>query len=231
VRILSVDFDGAIGAPGGASPSDPLPQVAFAGRSNVGKSSLINRLLGRTRTQMARVSGRPGKTREINFYRVRGRLEQDGETSDVVFHLVDLPGYGYAKVPDEVRETWGLTIDRFLGESDRLRGVVQLVDARREPTADDRRMMEFLAALGTPVLVVATKMDKVKKSARGESIARVVRSLAVDAEQVLAFSSVSGDGRADLLASLALLIEDAPEPARQPVPVESADDPLEEERS
>lgn len=229
MRILSVEFDGAIGAPGGPPPADPLPQVAFAGRSNVGKSSLINRLLGRTRTQMARVSGRPGKTREINFYRVRGRLDEDG-ADDVVFHLVDLPGYGYARVPVEVRERWGRTIDRYLGESDRLRGVVQLVDARHEPTDDDRTMIEFLAARGTPVLVVATKIDKLNRGARAASLARVRRTLGVDADQVLAFSSVSGEGREELLASLAELVRDAPARAAAPVPDGPAADPREEER-
>ncbi len=229
MKILSVDFDGAIGAPGGPPPDESLPQVAFAGRSNVGKSSLINRVLGRTRTQMARVSGRPGKTREINFYRVRGRLDRAGQ-SDVAFHLVDLPGYGYAKVPDELRERWGRTIERYLGESDRLRGVVQLVDARHEPTADDRAMTEFLAALGHPVLVVATKIDKLKRGAWAASLARVRRTLGVDADQVLAFSSVSGEGRDDLLASLAELVRDAPDHTVAAVPNPRSGVPHEEER-
>ena len=215
MRILSVEFDGAIGAPGGAPPADPLPQVAFAGRSNVGKSSLINRILGRTRTQMARVSARPGKTREVNFYRVRARPEAPAEAgtasaetggADLVFHLVDLPGYGFARVPDEVREAWGRTIDHYLAESGRLRGVVQLVDARHGPKPDDRRMMEFLAAAGLPVLVAATKMDKLRPAARAASVARVVRELEVDEEQILPFSSQTGEGREELLAALEQLI-------------------------
>ena len=209
MRILSVEFAGAIGAPGGPPPAEPLPQIAFAGRSNVGKSSLINRVLGRTRTQMARVSARPGKTREINFYRVRARAETDAEgAEDFAFHLVDLPGYGYARVPDEVRAAWGETIDHYLAQSPHLRGVVQLVDARHEPTRDDRRMMEFLGATGSPVLVVATKMDKLSRSRRAEHLERVVRTLGADEDQVLGFSSLSGEGREDLLESLhALLAE------------------------
>jgi GTP-binding protein len=205
MRILSVEFDGAIGAPGGPQPPDPLPQVAFAGRSNVGKSSLINRLLGRTRTQMARVSGRPGKTREINFYRVRARPDDEG-AEDLVFHLVDLPGYGFARVPEAVREAWGETIDRYLADSDRIRGVVQLVDARHAPKPDDRRMVEFLASTGVPVLVVATKVDKLRPAARPASVAEAVRALGVDEEQVLAFSAHTGEGREELLAALEDLI-------------------------
>ena len=214
MRILSVEFDGAIGAPGGAPPADPLPQVAFAGRSNVGKSSLINRILGRTRTQMARVSARPGKTREVNFYRVRARPEEPtvaGGASaeaagDLLFHLVDLPGYGFARAPEEVREAWGRTIDHYLAGSGRLRGVVQLVDARHGPKPDDRRMMEFLAATGLPVLVAATKTDKLRPGARAASVAQVVRALDVDEEQVLPFSSRTGEGREELLAALEQLI-------------------------
>ncbi|MEN8374514.1 MAG: ribosome biogenesis GTP-binding protein YihA/YsxC [Gemmatimonadota bacterium] len=206
MRILSVEFDGAIAATGGAAPSEPLSQVAFAGRSNVGKSSLINRLLGRTRTQMARVSARPGKTREINFYRVRALDDEpDGERA-IAFHLVDLPGFGYAKVPDAVREAWGEAIDRYLGGSRLLRGVIQLVDARRPPTADDRRMTEFLGAIGVPVLVVATKMDKIPRASRKDAEQAAARVLGVDEEQVLGFSSVTGEGREELLATLAHLL-------------------------
>ena len=207
MRILSVDFAGAIGAPGGPAPAEALPEIAFAGRSNVGKSSLINRLLGRTRTQMARVSARPGKTREINFYRVRARLDDQGEDGEVAFHLVDLPGYGFARVPESVRESWGRMIDRYLGESGRLRGVVHLVDARHGPKPDDRRLIDFLAATGIPVLVVATKVDKVRRSERDRNLARVVGILGVDGEQVLPFSAHSGEGRDELLAALDHLID------------------------
>jgi GTP-binding protein len=108
VKIRDVEFVGAVAQPGGAPPSH-LPQVAFAGRSNVGKSSLINRLLGRTRTAVARVSARPGKTQEINFYRVRASVS--GRNAE--FLLVDLPGYGYAKVPLEVRGRWRPLIESF----------------------------------------------------------------------------------------------------------------------
>lgn len=207
MRILSVDFAGAIGAPGGAAPAEALPQIAFAGRSNVGKSSLINRMLGRTRTQMARVSARPGKTREINFYRVRGRLDDQSEGGEVAFHLVDLPGYGFARVPESVRASWGEMIDRYLAESGRLRGVVHLVDARHEPKSDDRRLTDFLAATGIPVLVVATKIDKLRRGERTRNLARIVGGLGVDEEQVLPFSALSGEGRDELLAALDHLID------------------------
>ena len=202
VRILDVEFAGAVARPGGAAPA-PLPQVAFAGRSNVGKSSLINRLLGRTRTSIARVSAAPGKTREINFFRVRAVREPGGA---VEFFLVDLPGYGFAKVPLHVRASWRPLIERYLEGSPELRGVVQLIDARHDPTADDRRMVEYLAALGVPVLIAATKIDKLGSSTRTARVRELADRLRVDLDQVVAFSARTGAGRDELLAGLESLL-------------------------
>lgn len=206
LRIKSVEFSGAIASPTGKAPGD-LVQVAFSGRSNVGKSSLINRLLGRTRTQMARVSATPGKTQEINFYDVRA--EVDG--TDAEFFLVDLPGYGYARVPEEVRRKWRPLMESYLAGSERLLGVVQLLDARRGLTGDDHRMVQYLAQLGLPTLFVLTKVDKLKRAEKLKQMEKVTRELGVDEEQVIAFSSKTGEGRDDLLTSLGSVLGEGKE--------------------
>jgi len=200
MRILSVEFAGAIGQIGQAPPEIAVGalQVAFAGRSNVGKSSLINRLLGRTRTAIARVSAEPGKTQEINFYQVRSDL---GE-----FVLVDLPGYGYAKVPQGLREKWRPLIHSFLTQNPDLRGVVQLVDVRNGPSEDDVRSVDYLAELGVPVLFVLTKVDKLNSRERGKLIPKAIQTLGVDADQVILFSATKGTGRDELLETLAALL-------------------------
>jgi GTP-binding protein len=207
VRILDVEFAGAMGRAGDPPPA-PLPQVAFSGRSNVGKSSLINRLLGRHRRAIARVSAAPGKTQEINFYRVRAELSSGRVVS---FFVVDLPGYGYARAPAAVRARWRPLIEGFLRGNERLLGVVQLVDLRREPTADDRQMLEFLASLGLPALLVLTKADKLRAMARARRGEELAAALQVEADQVIPFSAVTGEGRAALLDALdGLLLEAEP---------------------
>lgn len=198
MNIRSVEFAGAIAAPEGRPPGE-LPQVAFSGRSNVGKSSLINRLLGRTRKQLARVSATPGKTQEINFYRVDAQLSGGRRTE---FFLVDLPGYGYARAPVAVRERWRPLIEGYLAGSGDLCGVVQLIDARHSPTADDLRVVDFLAERGLPTLFVLTKIDKLSRSERTKRVSRLTSDLAADEEQVIPFSSKTGEGRELLLASL-----------------------------
>jgi GTP-binding protein len=197
VKLKSVEFAGAIGRPG-QDPPGTLPQVAFAGRSNVGKSSLINRLLERHRKQIARVSSAPGKTQEINFYRVRAEL--DGADDD--FFVVDLPGYGFARAPRPVREAWKPLIESYLGGTSELLGVVQLIDARHEPTAEDLRMVDYLTTIAMPTLFVLTKIDKLKPTAREKRIRTVVAQLGIEAEQVIAFSAMTGEGRDDLLDTL-----------------------------
>jgi GTP-binding protein len=200
MRILSVEFAGAIGQIGQAPPEIAVGalQVAFAGRSNVGKSSLINRLLGRTRTAIARVSAEPGKTQEINFYQVRSDLGD--------FVLVDLPGYGYAKVPQGLRDKWRPLIHSFLTRNPDLRGVVQLVDVRNGPSEDDVRSVDYLAELGVPVLFVLTKVDKLNSREKGKLIPKAIQTLGVDADQVILFSATKGTGRDELLETLAALL-------------------------
>lgn len=183
-------------------PPGTLPQVAFAGRSNVGKSSLINRVLDRHRKQIARVSASPGKTQEINFYRIRAEL--DGDDDD--FFLVDLPGYGFARAPQRVRDAWRPLIESYLRKSDELLGVVQLIDARRDPTEDDLNMIEFLASIEMPTLIVLTKVDKLKPAEREKRVSTSATLLGIDTEQVIGFSSVTGEGRDHLLESIAHLL-------------------------
>jgi GTP-binding protein len=201
VKLKSVEFAGAIGQPG-QEPPGTLPQIAFAGRSNVGKSSLINRLLERHRKQIARVSGQPGKTREINFYRIRAELA-DGDDD---FFLVDLPGYGFARAPKAVRESWRPLIESFLGRSTDLLGVVQLIDARHDPTAEDMRMIEYLASIEMPTLFVLTKVDKLRNAERTRRMETLVGQLGVDADQVIPFSATTGEGRTELMETLHLLL-------------------------
>jgi GTP-binding protein len=194
MRIKSVEYAGTIAEPGGKAPGS-LPQVAFSGRSNVGKSSLINTLLRRTRSKIAHVSSTPGKTRALNFYRVNDE-----------FFLVDLPGYGYAKVPESVRASWTELIEWYLGRSGLVRGVVHLVDARHRPTTHDHRMVEYLAEVGLPTLIVLTKTDKLKKREREESITRTLEALELDESQLVPFSSKTGEGRDVLLEALGELV-------------------------
>ncbi len=200
MMIRDVEYAGTIAEPGQAAPGD-LPQIAFSGRSNVGKSSLINTLLRRTRSKVAHVSATPGKTRALNFYRVNDR-----------FFLVDLPGYGYARVPPATRDAWQALIEWYLAESGHVRGVVHLVDSRHPPARHDLSMVAYLGQLGVPALVVLTKMDKVKRGARAAAVSRAVRDLALDEDQVVAFSARTGEGREVLLEALdTLLGESDPE--------------------
>jgi GTP-binding protein len=202
LKIKRVDFAGAMGRPD-QSPPGVLPQIAFSGRSNVGKSSLINRITGRTRTQVARVSATPGKTQEINFYNI---LAEVAPGTDVRFFLVDLPGYGFAKAPAEQRRKWKPLIEGYLGGNHDLRGVVQLIDVRRGPTPDDLDMIEYLSATGLPALFALTKIDKLNKMERVKQLPIVAASLGVEMDQVIPFSSLNGEGAEDLLGSIVDLL-------------------------
>ncbi len=160
-------------------PSDDKTEIAFAGRSNVGKSSLLNYLTGRK--SLARVSGSPGKTRTINFFDVTGKTEE----GDVDFRIVDLPGYGYAKVSRSVTDDWGKMMETFLTSREGLKVVVQLVDCRHEPTAQDIQMYEYLRHYGMSGVVVATKSDKLKRSQLGKSLAVIRKTLDLTDEDII----------------------------------------------
>jgi GTP-binding protein len=194
--IRQLEFMGGMASATGWRPPAELPEVAFAGRSNVGKSSLINALL--RRKKMARVSNTPGRTREINFFRV-----------NEAFVMADLPGYGYARISKERRAEWRPLIEGYLRRSPMLRGVVQLLDSRREPTEDDLQMLDFLGEMGTPTLVVLTKVDKLSRAERSERIAAITAKIGVDADQLIPFSMVTGEGRNDLAAAVSSLVETA----------------------
>lgn len=194
MKIRTVEYAGTVAQANGPVPGD-LPQVAFSGRSNVGKSSLINTLLRRTRSKVARVSATPGKTQALNFYRVNDH-----------FFLLDLPGFGYAKVPKTLRDQWKGLIEGYMRRPVDLRGVVHLVDSRRNPSDQDLQMLDFLAQLRTPTLVVLTKVDKLKRSERKKAFAKAADRLGVDPEQLLPFSSKTGEGREVLLAALDALL-------------------------
>ena len=194
MKVRTVEFAGSLFDAGAPVPGD-LPQVAFSGRSNVGKSSLINVLLRRTRKKLAHVSATPGKTRSLNFYLVNDR-----------FFLVDLPGFGFARVSSRVRRSWKELVEDYLVGEPKLRGVVHLVDARRDPTDIDLEMVEFLAEKGLPTLVVLTKMDKLRRVARERTVTEAVERLNIDQDQVLGFSSKTGEGREELLTALEDLI-------------------------
>lgn len=183
--IRSLEFIGGMASVGGWRPEPSLPEIAFAGRSNVGKSSLLNKLIHRKK--FARVSNTPGRTREINFFKVNG-----------AFILVDLPGYGYARISKEKRAEWRPLIEGYLRQSPQLRGIVHLLDVRHDPTDDDRGMLEFLGDIGLPTIIVLTKIDKLTATERAKRIGEINKSLALDADQVIAFSAVTGEGRDEL---------------------------------
>lgn len=169
-------------------PSDPVPQVAFSGRSNVGKSSLINTLLGRK--SLARVSSAPGKTITINFYDVDKKL-----------YLVDLPGYGFAKRSPEDKKKWSALTDGYFTDNkniDRLTLVLQLIDSRVGPTKDDEMMLEFLRAAELPFVVVATKIDKLNATERKKNLEAISNHPLISGEKVIAFSSLKGEGKDEL---------------------------------
>jgi GTP-binding protein len=194
--IRNVEFIGGMAEKHGWRPDSPLPEVAFAGRSNVGKSSLLNSLV--RRKSFARVSRTPGRTREINFFRINNN-----------FVLVDLPGYGYARVSKTKKAEWRPMIDSYLRRTTQLRGIVLLLDIRREPSEDDRAMLDFLAELGVPTIVALTKADKLTKSDAREQVAKISRMLALEPDQVIQFSAHSGEGRVELLEAITQLVEKA----------------------
>jgi GTP-binding protein len=170
----------------GQYPLDALPEIALAGRSNVGKSSLINRMI--SRKNLARTSSQPGKTQTLNYYRINQDL-----------YFVDLPGYGYAKVSKTLRAQWGKFIENYLLHRETLKVVLQLIDLRHTPSKEDQAMYEWLTHNGVPVFVVATKADKIPRSQWQKHLKIVKQTLGVHAyDQMLLFSSETGMGKDEL---------------------------------
>lgn len=159
-------------------PTSGLPEIAFAGKSNVGKSSLLNGLINRKK--LARTSAQPGKTQTINFYNVEEQL-----------YLVDLPGYGYARVSKADRERWAKVIEDYLHKRETLKQVVLLVDGRHTPSANDQMMMDWIKSFGYEPLVIATKMDKLKRSQHSKAVKTIANTLNVKPGNVLSFSAIT----------------------------------------
>jgi GTP-binding protein len=196
--VRNVEFLGGMAEREGWRPDSSLPEIAFAGRSNVGKSSLLNSLV--RRRSFARVSRTPGRTREINFFRINNG-----------FVLVDLPGYGYARISKERKAEWKPLIESYMRRTTQLRGIVLLLDIRREPSDDDRAMLDFLAEMEVPTIVALTKTDNLNKAAARERVAKIARVLALESDQVIPFSAHSGEGRLDLLEAITDLVQAIPE--------------------
>lgn len=176
-------------------PRDGLPQVVFAGRSNVGKSSVINRLLNRK--NFARVGSAPGKTTHINYFLIEKKL-----------YLVDLPGYGYAKVSKQERDRWGRLIEAWFADRSRMAVGVLIVDARHKPTADDCTMAQVFLSAEKPFLVLANKLDKLKKSEIEGNLLRIRETLDLpETAVVIPFSAEKGEGKAELIGEILNCLE------------------------
>lgn len=176
-------------------PEDNVPEIAFAGRSNVGKSSLLNLLTNRK--SLARVSGAPGKTRTINFYRINDE-----------FRIVDLPGYGYAKISKSISENWGDMMEEYFQNRQGLKKVVQLVDIRHAPSAQDVQMYEYLRHYGLDGLVVATKADKVSRNEMQKCMKTIRQTLKLGPDDlVIPVSALKRQGHDNLLTEIEKLLE------------------------
>jgi GTP-binding protein len=185
-------------------PEDGLPEVALAGRSNVGKSSLINKLL--LRRNLARTSAQPGKTQTLNYYRINEEL-----------YFVDFPGYGYAKVSKSQREAWGKLAERYLRDREPLKLVLQLVDLRHPPSAEDCKMYAWLSHYGIPMCVVATKADKISRNQLPKHAKIVRQTLGMPGHvPLIVFSSETGLGRDELWSLIEQAAEIAPESPSEP---------------
>ena len=215
--IRELAFLGGMAVQGGWRPEESFPEVAFIGRSNVGKSSLLNLLV--RRKAFARVSRTPGRTQEVNFFRVNQELI-----------LVDLPGYGYARVSKSKRHSWQPLIEGYLRMTSQLRGIVLLLDIRRDPNAEDLAMLDYLAELEIPTLIVITKVDKLGTAERRRRLAAILEVIEVDEGQVIASSAHTGAGRDDLAAAVVDLVAQ-PAWRRAPETPETLEIPASEARA
>ncbi|MBO8155910.1 MAG: YihA family ribosome biogenesis GTP-binding protein [Bacillaceae bacterium] len=171
-------------------PNDLLPEIALAGRSNVGKSSFINKMI--QRKNLARTSSRPGKTQTLNFYKINES-----------FYFVDVPGYGYAKVSKKERKAWGKMMENYFTKRENLQAAILVVDLRHKPTEDDLLMYDFLKYYEIPVIVIATKLDKVPKSKQVKHIKQMTEELELEPEDVIIpFSAETGEGKNEAWAAI-----------------------------
>lgn len=170
-------------------PTSHMPEFAFAGRSNVGKSSVINTLVGRKK--LVKTSGAPGRTQTINFFLVNDSL-----------YFTDLPGYGYAKVPIEVKQQWGPMVETYFQTRSGLRSVIVILDIRRLPNEGDQNLVEWLRHYDIPAIMVLTKADKLKKGKQAEQRKKIAEVLSVSPSDMVLFSSLNGKGRRELWAKL-----------------------------
>jgi GTP-binding protein len=177
----------------GHYPPDDLPEVAFAGRSNVGKSSLINKILNRKK--LVRTSKTPGRTQLLNFFEI-----------NELWRFVDLPGYGYAKVPAEVQKRWRPMVESYLTTRVNLRGIVWLLDIRREVSKEDLTLWDWLQAKQVTVIIVITKADKLSKNKRNKQAASIAKSLGRNAQELIQFSATSGEGKDEIWQALRQLL-------------------------
>lgn len=191
--IRHLEYLGPMSTRDGWRPDPSYPEVAFVGRSNVGKSSLLNRLM--KRKAFARVSNTPGRTREIHFFDVNRQ-----------FVLADLPGYGYARISKARKAEWRPLIEGYLTDSPKLWGVVQLLDVRHDPTDDDMVMLDFLAELGVPTIFAVTKVDKLRRAEVAPRVQALARQLGLDPDQIVPFSAQTGQGRDELASALMALL-------------------------
>lgn len=194
MEIKSADFITSM-ADYGPFNGKGLPQIAVVGKSNVGKSTLINKLC--RRNKLARTSATPGKTRLINVFLLNGE-----------FHLIDLPGYGFAKVDKQEKLRWGKMMQDYFETAEELKHVFCLVDIRHEPTEDDITMNRFLREMDIPFTVIATKADKISRGARSKQLAPICRALLVQPWEIICFSGEDGTGREDVLAEMEKILQD-----------------------
>lgn len=194
--IRSVELETVAGVTS-ALPKNQLPEVAFAGRSNVGKSSLINALMNRK--AYARTSSQPGKTQTINYYRINDQI-----------YCVDLPGYGFARVSREEKEAWGKMIEKYLVTSEQLAAVFLLLDIRHRPNANDKQMFDWIQYMGFQAIVIATKADKIKRSQIPGQLRQMKEELKADEDTIIIpFSALTKQGREDIWDLMDQVIENA----------------------
>jgi len=176
-------------------PVHTQPEIAFAGKSNVGKSSLINGLMNRK--SLARTSAQPGKTQTINYYHINQS-----------FYFVDLPGYGFTTAAVNVRQSWGRMIERYLKMSDQLKAIFLLIDIRHDPSANDKQMFDWIVAQGYEPVIIATKLDKIKRSQVQKQVSAVRKGLGMyDEEKLFTYSALTKQGREEILQYIDLLLD------------------------